>query len=171
MTTPKTALIVIDVQNYFVSRKNGEIPRRIAAHIKASHYDYVLFSKFANQPGSNFERILGWDKCTDPPDTDIAAALAEFTSPQTVFTKPTKSAFKSAELVNFLRTHQVSQIDLCGLDIDDCLLASAFEAFDLGYDFKVLEDLCAISHETDEAYDAALKIIRKNLSRADKTEG
>ncbi|MBW3538033.1 cysteine hydrolase [Candidatus Parcubacteria bacterium] len=167
MTKRKSALLVIDVQNYFVNDKNSVVPHRIADHIKAGNYDHVLFSQFVNRPGSNFERILDWHKCTGPPDTDIHAALVEFTSEQTVFAKSTKSAFKSAGLVDFLKEHSINRIDLCGLDIDDCVLASAFEAFDLGYDFKVLEELCAISHETGEVHAAALQIIRKNLSSAD----
>lgn len=49
-TAMKTALIVIDLQNAFITPESADLPARIAAHVDASHYDLVLFPKFVNYP-------------------------------------------------------------------------------------------------------------------------
>jgi len=158
----KSALIVIDVQNYFVNEHTKSIPEKIARFIDKNKFDFVLFTKFVNYKGSNYFKLLNWGKCLGSPDTDIYPTLEKFVSGSNLFEKASYSIFKSKDFADFLKRNSISKLYLCGIDIDACVLASAFDAFDLGYDVEVLTDL-SLSHSGERLDKAALEIIKKNL--------
>lgn len=161
----KSALVVIDVQNHFATEKAHDLPEKIAAHMKQSDYDYVLFTLFRNDPRSNFHKILHWYKAMDSPAIDLHPALQEFSHPQNTFEKLTYSAFKAPGFVKFLEDHNIEQLDICGINIDGCVLATAYEAFDLGYKMRILENLSSVASERQDYEDSAKTIITRNLKR------
>ena len=63
--------------------------------------------------------------------------------------------------MNFFAEHNVSKIYLCEVDIDACVLASAYDGFDLGYDIKVLKDY-SLSSSGLELEEPTIKIIETN---------
>lgn len=65
-------------------------------------------------------------------------------------------------MLDFFKQENIHKIYLAGIDIDACVLASAFDGFDLGYDVKILQDFC-LSHFGEEFNYFALKIMHKNL--------
>lgn len=158
----KLALLVIDVQNYFINEHTGSLPSKIASHINSHDYDFVLFTKFVNRKDSNFVKMLGWGKCTSPPDTDICEELVGFANGENVFEKHTLSAFKNPGVKHFLDKNKISKLFICGTDSEACVLSSAFEAFDLGYDVHILKELCASTNGTD-FHEYARTIIERNL--------
>lgn len=160
----KIALVVIDVQNFFVNEKTKDLPRKIANFIKKSKFDFVLFTQFVNKEDSNFFKLLNFKKSTGSPDTDISTDLLEFIHKDNLFEKSTYSIFKSPKLVEFLKKNNITKLFLCGIDSDSCVLASAFDAFDLGYKIKILKNL--VKSHTDKVFDdAALKIIHKSIQK------
>ncbi|MEL6804250.1 MAG: isochorismatase family cysteine hydrolase [Bacteroidota bacterium] len=159
------ALIVIDVQNYFVHERAASLPAKIASHIQYGEYDHVLFTAFHNQTESNFHRILNFTDVMKSPAVDIHETLSEYVAAERLFVKDTYSAMKVPALSTYLETHAVDTIYLCGINIDGCVLATAFEAFDLGYDITVLENLCSVASVRNDYMDAAKLIIYRNLSR------
>lgn len=161
----KIALIVIDVQNYFINKNTEHLPKKIAEFIEASQFDYVLFTRFVNHPKSNFAKMLGWDKCDSSPAIDIHIALKKFAKKGQIFTKDTLSAFKSEELRRFLKKKKIEEVYLCGTDSEACVLSSAFEAFDLGFKVHILKDLCA-STNGKEFHEYARTIMERNLEKA-----
>ena len=161
----KSALVVIDVQNFFAVEKAKDLPIKIAEHIKENKYDYVLFTIMRFDPSSNFEKILHWPGPTKSPEIDIHPALIPFTKPETTFEKTTYSAFKSVPFTDFLRKHQITRLFICGINIDACVLSSAFEAFDFGLDVQILEELSSVSSSKQEYEDAGRTIIRRSLKR------
>lgn len=158
----KNALVVIDIQNYFVNEKTQNLPKKIANYIRRTKLDYVLFTQFINKKNSNFFKLLNWKKCQDSPDIDIHIDLSEFVNKDNLFSKNSYSIFKSEALVEFLKKNKIDKLYLCGINTAACVLASAYEAFDLGYDVKVLTNLCA-SHYGNSFHEAATVIIEKNL--------
>ena len=114
----KTALVVIDVQNFFAVEKAKDLPVKIADHIKGNKYDYTLFTIMRFDPSSNFEKILHWPGPTKSPEIDIHPALIPYVTPETKFEKTTYSAFKSAQFTDFLQKHQITRLFFCGIDID-----------------------------------------------------
>ena len=160
----KTALIVIDVQKYFLNKSTNRLPERIYDYIKNNKFDLVLFTKFVNNAKSNFSKSLSWHECTGSPDTDIAEELLEFTKNGNIFEKHTFSGFKNKKLVKFLRDKKIDSVYLCGTDSDACVLASAFDAFDLGFHVTVLKDLCA-SCNGNNFHGYGKAIIERNLEK------
>lgn len=160
----KNALVVIDVQNYFVNEQTKDLPDKIAKFIKDNKFDFVLFSRFVNNKSSNFVKLLNWRKSFLPPDTDIHSALREFSNSSNTFKKSAYSVFKSPGFVDFLNKNNISKLSLCGIDTDSCVLASAYDAFDLGYEVKVLVNLSK-SHSGEDFDNAAIKIINKSIRK------
>ena len=62
----------------------------------------------------------------------------------------------------FSALNKISKLYFCGLDLDACILASAFEAFDLGFDFEILYDFSDSSAKID-IDDSTKKIIKRNF--------
>lgn len=160
----KNALVVIDVQNYFVNKDTEVLLNKIGQLIESNKFDYVLFSKFVNNPNSNFHKILDWHDCEKSPDIDVHPAMMKYVTENNVFEKTAFSIFKS-EMYDFIKQNDISKISFCGIDIDACVLASAYDGFDLGYNVQVLKEY-SLSHEGYELNMAAEKLIRKNLEKA-----
>ncbi|MDI6698008.1 MAG: cysteine hydrolase [Candidatus Saccharicenans sp.] len=59
-----------------------------------------------------------------------------------VLDKTTYSVFKIPGLVQQLKNSGVTRAVLCGLQTDKCVLASAYDGFDSGFDLVVIEDAC-----------------------------
>lgn len=156
----KTALLVIDVQSYFLRQSPAELPARIRAHIDRNKYDHVFFTVFQNIHGSNYEQSLGFSVCNEPRDLQLPPEFADITNPRNTFTKHTYSVFKSQKFKDFLAATGVKQLHICGVDTDACVLATAFEAFDLGYRVRVLFDLCYSRSGLDPAMQ---RLITRNL--------
>jgi len=160
----KNALIVIDVQNYFVNDNTKILPQKIAKFIENNKFDFVLFAKFVNKEDSNFFKILDWKECTSSPDTDIHSTLSKFVNKNNVFEKSTYSIFKSKKLAKFLKKNNITKLFLCGIDTDACVLASAYDGFDIGYNIEILKDLC-LSHYGEKLNNSALNIIETHLQK------
>lgn len=154
----KKAIIIIDVQNYFVNKLTRLIPEKIVKHINKADYDYVVFTKFINKEGSNFFKLLNWGKMLSGQETEIHNSLIKLAGKNNVFTKNSYSIFKARGLNDFLKKNKVGALFLCGIDTEACVLASAFEAFDLGFDVKIIKELC-FSHSGKSLHNFALKII------------
>ena len=158
----RTALIILDLQNCFITDKTKSLPQKIKKHIELQKYDFIIFSKFINSESSNFIKKLNWDKCKTSPEIDIVSEFSEIAVKNHIFEKNTYSIFKSKEFVDFLSQNKISKLFFCGLNLDACILASAFEAFDLGLDFEILYDLSSSSTKID-IDNSAKQIINRNL--------
>ena len=158
----RTALIILDLQNCFVTEKTKLLPQKIKKHIESQKYGFIIFSKFINSESSNFGKKLSWNKCKTPHEIDIVLELSEIALKNHIFEKSTYSIFKSKQFVDFLSQNKISKLYFCGLDLDACVLASVFEAFDLGFDFEILYDLSGSSAKID-IDDSAKQIIKRNL--------
>jgi len=162
------ALVVIDVQNYFINDYTKKIPSKIANFIAEANskklFDYILFIKFVNHPNSNFVKSLNWSKMMSSPDTDIVRELKEYILEDNIFIKSTFSAFKSEPFLDFIRNNSIHEFYLCGLDIDGCIYATALDGFDQGSSIKILQDLC-ISHSGKELTASGKLILKKNIGK------
>jgi nicotinamidase-related amidase len=159
----RAAFIAIDVQNYFLNKHTNHIPKLISEHLQANTYDLLIFTSFTNQPDSNFRRILDWNKCSSAPDTNISPELKSYFKQAQFINRCAYSAVTS-EFEQKLHFNQVQQLFICGVDTDACVMATAFDLFDRGYNFKIIEELCA-STEGEDLHRSALKIMQRNLEK------
>lgn len=158
------ALIVIDVQKFFLTRKTLVIVQKIQDYLKknSSDYEQVYFTVFKNDPTAPLWKISKWKGCVAPPDTDICDEIKQFTSPKNLFCKNILSAAKIAEIKEGLRQNTISEVDLCGFDTDCCVLATAYDLFDQGIKPVVLRNL-TWSTSKEKLHSPALKMLLRNI--------
>ncbi len=61
-------------------------------------------------------------------------------------------------LADWLRRHDVEQVDVCGLATDHCVRATALDAVAEGFDVRLLTRLCAgVAPETTQAALSAMR--------------
>ncbi len=160
----KNALIIVDLQKYFINEFTKKVPDKIKDFLKNHNFDFVLFTKFINKENSSFVKILGWNKMFSSPETDIVPAFQRLINKENIFEKSTFSIFKSKKFLKFLIENKINRIFICGFDTDACILSSVFDGLDLGFDVKVIEDLCA-SHHGKKFHDYAIKILKRNSQK------
>lgn len=158
------ALLIVDVQQYFMKDAPHDLPQRIVNHQQALKYDHVIFTTFKNEPESNFVSSLKWDKCDTDTDARLPAEFATLVTKDNVFTRAAYSAFKTTGLHAYLQQNAVERLIICGIDSDACVLATAFEAFDLGYHVKVDFDL---TYSSNDLHEAAQLIVERNILSRD----
>jgi nicotinamidase-related amidase len=74
--------------------------------------------------------------------------------------KETKSVFKGDKNVaSILREKNITEVHIVGLDTNDCVLATAYESFDLGFVTYVIEECCQ-SSLSEELHKYAIEILR-----------
>jgi len=95
------------------------------------------------------------------PVTQIVAALAPRPGDFTVF-KHRYSPFDNTDLELLLRNLHIETLVIAGVNTNNCVLCSCFEAFNRDYRVVVLEDVCA-SMNGPEYHAAAIKLIAAAL--------
>ena len=110
----RTALVILDLQNCFITDKTKSLPQKIKEHIETQKYDFIIFSKFINSESSNFVKKLNWNKCKTSPEINIVSELSELALKNHIFEKNAYSIFKSKQFVDFLSQHKISKLFFCG---------------------------------------------------------
>lgn len=164
----KKALIVIDVQKYFLNPYTKNIVKNIVKKIQrylsdnSDKYDKIYFTIFKNDPTGPVWQISKWKDCTESPDTDICDELQEFVNDKNLFYKNFYSALKVPEIKQEIIENNIQEVHLCGFDTDCCVLATAYDLFDQGIKPVILEDL-TYSTSKDKLHDPAMKMIKRNI--------
>jgi nicotinamidase-related amidase len=161
-----SVLIVVDMQNGFVSPESAHIPGLAADFIRewaASGRPYVM-TRFVNAPGSLFEKLIGWSKMQDPPSIDIVDELQEFVpGAVAVVDKLTYSLFND-EGAALVAAHGWKNVVVIGLDTESCVLKTAVDAFEADLVPWVITDL-VFSHAGQVAHDAGLLVTGRFIGR------
>ena len=175
------ALIVVDVQNDFCeggslpvaggARVAGEIGQLLHHWSRkddhAPAYDLVVATKDHHvDPGDHWARepdfVDSWPvHCRVGTDGEAFHPNLDPQPFDAIFLKGERAAaysgFEGAEssgtpLAEWLRGHQVEDVDVCGLATDHCVRATALDAAGNGFTTTVLLDLCAgVAPATTEA--------------------
>lgn len=165
MMAKKTALLVIDPQNHFMSGPNTRhLPKLILGLIENGKFDFVIFTKFVNGRKTGFSKILKWRKCMGGRDTEMVGELKPFSNGKNTFVKDTYSPFKNRRFVRLLKKRRVGVLYIAGTDTDACILATAIDAFDFGLRPIILSKFCA-SHSGQERHREGLKILAGILGK------
>ncbi len=177
----KRALIVVDVQNDFceggslpvaggaqVAHSIGEILHHWSSRaLDAPDYDHVVATKDHHvDPGAHFSRepdfvdtwpahcVVGTDGEAFHPNLDPQPFDAIFLKGEHA---AAYSGFEGREaggdgLADWLRKHEVTHVDVCGIATDYCVRATALDAIGAGFETRVLTSLCAgVAPETSDA--------------------
>lgn len=160
------ALVVIDMQNGFISSKSAPVVPRVVDLVDrwADAEGPTLFTRFVNLPGSPYERLIGWSRMQSEPETSIIDELAPAASRAVaVVEKPVYTLFAPAGAATVDR-HGWTDLVLCGIATESCVLKSACDAFERGLTPWIVTDACA-SHAGAEAHEAGLLVARRFIGR------
>ncbi|MFD6401243.1 isochorismatase family cysteine hydrolase [Nocardia sp. NPDC060249] len=169
MNIDNAALIVIDVQNGFITPDSAPVVPVVDNLIRswAPSGQPIVITRFANYPNSPYERHIGWTALQSPEEIAVVDELAPHLElPNvTVIDKQIYSAF-TPETITALRDLAVTDVILCGIATDACVLKSALDAFELGWTPWVVRDAVASNatrHRADQVHEAALLIIGRSV--------
>ncbi|HET6654474.1 MAG TPA: isochorismatase family protein [Nocardioides sp.] len=177
----KRALIVVDVQNDFCEGGSlavtggAEVAYRIGTMLhhwtqkdpKAPAYDVAVATRDHHiDPGAHFsddpDFVDSWPRhCVVGTDGEAFHPNLDPQPFDAVFLKGEHAAAYSgfegrcadgSTLADWLRSHDVTHVDVCGLATDYCVRATALDAAKEGFDTTVLGSLCAgVAPETTKA--------------------
>ncbi len=148
----KVAVFIIDWQNFFVHPDSPAylpstrtIHPRIASFLEelSGHNVKIIATRHYNSgsPEDPFFRFYGRVIEKESKLFDLAYPLTVCRN-ISVLDKTTYSVFKIPGLVQQLKSSGLTMVVLSGLQTDKCVLASAYDGFDSGFELMILEDAC-----------------------------
>lgn len=166
-TARRKALLLIDVQPGTLSAGVMPLVEQICSFVDATEYDgYVQVSYHAGENSMLARQghfTISKEKAGGVAP-DLKKRVAEKSRPVLEVEKDVRSCFKGFHknaLQNFLEERSIAEVHLVGYDINDCVLASAYDAIDQGYFTYVIEELCHHWDGLEELKEAAIKILRR----------
>jgi nicotinamidase-related amidase len=159
MSEPKPVLVVVDVQNGFITEYSKPVVSVIVDLVRrwrAAQGD-VVFTRYLNYPGSPFERLIGWTEMTDGPATELVNELTPYVGPHTPVIDKNIYTLFTPEGAGLVEERGWTDLFVCGIDTEICVLKTAVDAFERGLTPWIIKDASA-SHSGPKAHDAGLFI-------------
>lgn len=152
-----SCLVIIDVQNGFLTKDTEFVADKILNLIDDRNFDYIVGTQFFNYNGSPFTRLLDWKGCMSGNAIKMDDRLYEKCNK--VFLKSTYSCF-TEDFIGYINSKKVSKLYFVGIDTDCCVLKSAVDAFERNLDFEVLLDYCASTGGID-SHNAGVAVLKR----------
>lgn len=152
-------LLIIDLQNAFINNKTKGLIKRIDSLRSSGEHDKIAFTRFVNGKQNPVYK-MGWRGCMDY--EEIMLCL-EPNDDEAIFDKRTYSAFNRS-LIDYLQDNSINEIYLCGLDIDCCVLMTAINLFENGYNVYILKEYVGCM-QGDNIKNNALDLLRRNIGK------
>nr|WP_319386830.1 isochorismatase family cysteine hydrolase [uncultured Roseibium sp.] len=153
-------LLIVDVQAGFVGAGTDHIPG-IVEDLQRD-YRHIAASRFVNHENSPHRRFLNWNRFL--PGTDEVELAFRPASHAFVFDKPHYSAV-SYDLLRWINLNGISEVHLCGIDTEICVLTSATALFEVSIRPVVLEWACASGGGGKEGHAAGLIALKRLIGR------
>ncbi|MDO8564205.1 MAG: isochorismatase family cysteine hydrolase [Nanoarchaeota archaeon] len=156
----RKALIIVDVQEAFINKRNKKIIKSIQKLLKTRRYDLYIESVFHAEKGSLWNKQTGWI-CPKDENTHTVREVLDLLPKETIhIEKTTKSVFKgNKNLGAILKKNKIEEVHIVGLDTNDCILATAYESFDFGFFTYVIESCCN-SSSSQKLHKEGIDILR-----------
>jgi len=135
---PKTALMIIDIQDFYFAGGSSELVNPVPASLNAQK----LLSRFRET-----KQLVIHVKHGDGKGAEIHANVAPLTGEKIIVKKEVNS-FLNTDLLDFLHKNGVKKLVLCGMQTNMCLEAATRAASDYGFDCTVIHDACAAKNQT-----------------------
>src|SRR2546423_4653041 len=159
MNERKPVLVVVDVQNGFITEHSQHGVPAIVDLVRrwqTAHSD-VVFTRYLNYTGSPFDRLIGCTAMIDGPDTELIHELTPYISPEPPIVDKKIYTLFTPEGTQLVDEHGWTDLYICGIDTEICVLKTAVDAFEHNLTPWILKDACA-SHSGPKAHTAGLFI-------------
>ena len=152
-------LLVIDFQNEFINENTDKSITDIKNLVNSNKYDNVLFTKFINSKDNPTYKKLGWDGCI----SESSQSICMDTNSYNIIEKYTYTAYND-ELKRYININNIKDIYICGIDAECCVLVTALNLFENGYNVFVLKDYIYSTYG-QERKNNAIEILRTNIGK------
>jgi len=162
MPARSAVLVVVDAQNGFIRPPSAPIVPVIAGLVErwqAAGGD-VVFTRYLNYPNSPFERMIRWTECQMSPQIDIVPELQPFADRATAILDKKIYTMFSDEGAALVKAHGWTDLYICGIATESCVLKTAVDAFERDLTPWVIEDASA-SHAGQVAHDAGILVTQR----------
>lgn len=159
-------LVVVDVQNGFVTEHSAHVVPVIAELVQEwldAGRD-VVFTRYLNFPGSQFETIMGWTKLMGSPEIDIVDELQELSKKSLAIIDKKIYTMFNDEGTALARERGWTDMYVCGIDTEVCVLKTAVDAFEHRVRAWLLTDASA-SHSGRLPHEAGVLVAQKMIGR------
>lgn len=136
--TPKTALLIIDIQNFYFPGGSSELVNPVPASINAQK----LLNYFRQT-----KQMVIHVKHGDGKGAEIHANVTPLPG-EKVIVKNEVNSFLKTDLLDFLNKNGITKLVLCGMQTNMCLEAATRAAADYGFECIVIHDACAAKNQT-----------------------
>ena len=151
--------MVIDFQDAFINQYTIKAKEEIPKLLENKKYDNVLFTRFLNSETNPVYQKLNWDKCIDIESAKICIDTTGYD----ILDKTTYTALNN-KMREYIEEKQIDTIYLCGIDAECCILVTALNMFENGYDVRVLGD-CVYCMHGEKAKKNAIEILERNIGK------
>ena len=134
----KTALLIIDIQNFYFAGGSSELVNPIPASLNAQK----LLAHFRET-----KQLVIHIKHGDGAGTEIHPNVAPLAG-EKVIVKNEVNSFLKTDLLDYLKKNGVTKLVLCGMQTNMCLEAATRAASDYGFECTVIHDACAAKNQT-----------------------
>lgn len=152
----KTFILIIDIQEGFLSKETERVKERICNLIQQPFFDFKIATIYQNTPDSPLVRIRNWDRFFSEKEQKLEETVEKCSD--AVVYKQKYSAFNE-QLISILKDNNggelPQEIFIAGIDTECCVLATALELFEKGIRPIVLADYCGTT-AGKEFHDAGL---------------
>jgi nicotinamidase-related amidase len=135
---PKTALLIIDIQNFYFAGGSSELVNPVPASLNAQK----LLSHFRES-----KQMVIHVKHGDGKGAEIHPNVAPLAG-EKIIVKTEVNSFLNTDLLDFLHKNGIKKLILCGMQTNMCLEAATRAASDYGFDCTVIHDACAAKNQT-----------------------
>lgn len=162
------ALIVIDMQNDFITGSLGFpnaniVLQNVKSKLQSSQINNVDIYFTRDRHNENYlntreGKMLPIPHCITEQGYSIHDDLLPYTKTATVFDK---SDFCSSDLIQTLIEKQYSEIEICGLVTDICVISHALAIRSALPESKITIDSQSVGSDDIEAHNSALKVMKR----------
>jgi nicotinamidase-related amidase len=131
--TMKTALLIVDIQNFYFPGEGPGLAKATEASIVAKE----LLELFREQ-----QQLVVHVRHQAKNGFEIHPSVAPLPS-EKVITKQEVNSFYRTDLLEYLKTNEVNRIVIIGMQTHMCLEAAVRAAHDFGFECLVVQDACA----------------------------
>lgn len=148
-------MLIVDAQRGFINSNTEKVLNVINDSRKLLNYEICVYTKFFNSQKTSFSKILNWNRFQSKDEQELILPVYDN---DIILDKNSYSAV-TCNLKKIIADGQYDNVYLCGLDTDSCVLATAFDLFDIGVKPTIIIDGCASSG--GYSYHAAAELIMR----------
>jgi nicotinamidase-related amidase len=148
MRLASTVLVVVDVQNGFITASSAPVVPTVVDLVRRwqDAGGAVIFTRYRNYAGSPFERLIGWRKLRTDQEVALVDELAPYAQhPNAHIVDKTVYTLFTDEGRKLLADHGFTDLLICGISTDGCVLKTAVDAFEADLTPWLVADACASS--------------------------